>query len=395
PPRPSTRLSHSGALPSIAAQRQMDPQKLTVLVRGELDWIVMKALEKNRGRRYETANGFALDVQRYLEGQPVLAAPASRIYRLRKFVRRNRGSVAAAGLVLLTLIGGIAGTTYGLIRAEERRVEADKAKAAESQRADGERKAKQEALTERDAKDKALIAEKKARENAMAALRAMTDEIVENQMARGTTLTDENKEFLRKIIKHFEDFAAITSDDAESRAIRAEGFPRVGRMRPRLGELKEAEVTYVDALAIWMQLAADFPTRSGFRQALAKSHIGFGNVLKNMGRLKEAETAYADAMSIQKQLAAEFPTRPDFRQELAMSHNNLGNLLVDTGRPKEAEVAYADALAIWKRLAADFPTHPEFRQDLAACQSNLGSLLPTTGRPKEPEAPSPHALPLP
>ena len=78
----------------------------------------MKALEKDRGRRYETANGFATDVQRYLAGEPVLAAPASPWYRLRKFVRRHRGPVVAAGLVLLTLLGGIAGTTWGLLRAE-------------------------------------------------------------------------------------------------------------------------------------------------------------------------------------------------------------------------------------------------------------------------------------
>src|SRR5207253_10763115 len=102
PPNPSTRLSESkDSLASISAQRHTEPAKLTKLVRGELDWIVMKALEKDRGRRYETANGFAIDVQRYLAGEPVLAAPASQWYRLRKFVRRHRGPVAAAGLVLL------------------------------------------------------------------------------------------------------------------------------------------------------------------------------------------------------------------------------------------------------------------------------------------------------
>src|SRR5262249_32182852 len=176
------------------------------------------------------------------------------------------------------------------------------ARAAEWQRAEGERKAKQEALTERDAKGKALIAEKQARENAMAALRAMTDEIVENQMARGTTLTDENKEFLRKIIKHFEGFAAITADDAESRSIRAEGYARVGRMRQNLGELKEAEAAQTVALAIQKQLAADFPNRPEFRQKLAKIDDTMGNLLANTGRLKEAEAAYADALAIQKQL---------------------------------------------------------------------------------------------
>ena len=86
PPKPSTRLSESGeALPSIAAQRKMEPKKLGKLVRGDLDWIVMKALEKDRTRRYETANGFALDLLRYLADEPVEAGPPSRWYRFRKF----------------------------------------------------------------------------------------------------------------------------------------------------------------------------------------------------------------------------------------------------------------------------------------------------------------------
>src|SRR5581483_9344579 len=88
-PKPSTRLSDSGeALASISANRHMEPAKLTKLLRGELDWIVMKCLEKDRNRRYETANGFAADVQRYLNDEPVQACPASTRYRLRKFVRR-------------------------------------------------------------------------------------------------------------------------------------------------------------------------------------------------------------------------------------------------------------------------------------------------------------------
>jgi serine/threonine protein kinase len=91
PPRPSTRLSASGdRLPSISAQRKTEPAKLAKLVRGELDWIVMKALEKDRGRRYETANGFARDVQRYLADEPVEACPPSRAYRLRKFAPQEQ-----------------------------------------------------------------------------------------------------------------------------------------------------------------------------------------------------------------------------------------------------------------------------------------------------------------
>src|SRR5207248_3287979 len=82
PPKPSTRLSESKeSLPSISAQRHMEPAKLTKLVRGELDWIVMKALDKDRHRRYETANGFAMDVQRYLSDETVQACPPSAWYR--------------------------------------------------------------------------------------------------------------------------------------------------------------------------------------------------------------------------------------------------------------------------------------------------------------------------
>jgi serine/threonine protein kinase/WD40 repeat protein len=120
PPRPSTRLSESQeTLPSISAQRHMEPAKLRKVLRGELDWIVMKALEKDRSRRYETANAFALDVQRYLADEPVQACPPSTGYRLRKFVRRNKGPVLAVGLVLLTLVAGIVGTTWGLVSAHK------------------------------------------------------------------------------------------------------------------------------------------------------------------------------------------------------------------------------------------------------------------------------------
>jgi tetratricopeptide (TPR) repeat protein len=128
PPRPSTRLSEldsprapreesggknspTSSLASVAAQRQTEPGKLTKLVRGELDWIVMKALEKDRNRRYETASALAEDIHRYLHEEPVQACPPSVIYRFRKFVRRNKAAVAAAMVVVLSLFAvGVAGT---------------------------------------------------------------------------------------------------------------------------------------------------------------------------------------------------------------------------------------------------------------------------------------------
>src|ERR671935_1197332 len=93
PSKPSTKLSTAEGLPTLAANRGTEPAKFTRLVPVELDWIVMKALEKDRNRRYETANGFAADVQRYLADEPVLAGPPTAAYRVRKFVRRHRTAV--------------------------------------------------------------------------------------------------------------------------------------------------------------------------------------------------------------------------------------------------------------------------------------------------------------
>src|SRR5262249_47056464 len=121
PTRPSARLSTAEGLPTLAASRGTEPAKLTRLVRGELDWIVMKALEKDRSRRYETANGFGADVRRYLADEPVQACPPSAWYRLRKFVRRNQRPVLAGGLVLLAMVVGIVGTIWQAMAATRER----------------------------------------------------------------------------------------------------------------------------------------------------------------------------------------------------------------------------------------------------------------------------------
>src|SRR4029077_4002756 len=97
------------ALPTLSANGGPEPKTLTGLLRNELDWIVMKALEKDRIRRYENANGFAADVLRYLNGEAVQAHPPTVAYRLKKFLRRNRVQVMAAAFVLFALLGGIIG----------------------------------------------------------------------------------------------------------------------------------------------------------------------------------------------------------------------------------------------------------------------------------------------
>jgi serine/threonine protein kinase len=151
-PRPSAKLSTNDALPSVAANRSIEPAKLTKLMRGELDWVVMKALEKDRTRRYDTVNALALEIQRYLADEVVEARPPSSAYRLRKFASRHKGQVIAASLVFFALLTGITGTTWGLIEAKhqekiarEETLEKEKALQSEAVRAESERLAKVDA----------------------------------------------------------------------------------------------------------------------------------------------------------------------------------------------------------------------------------------------------------
>ncbi len=125
PPRPSTRLSKSETLASVAAKRKVEPARLTALVRGDLDWIVMKTLEKDRARRYQTATALAADIENFFADQPVLACPPSSAYRLRKFVRRNRVPMVTAGLVIASLCIGLATTTWQTIVARKAKALAD------------------------------------------------------------------------------------------------------------------------------------------------------------------------------------------------------------------------------------------------------------------------------
>ena len=154
PARPSTRITTLGKLAStVSAKRRSDPRRLSQLYQGELDWIVMKALEKDRNRRYETASALAADVQRYLNNEPVLACPPSTWYRVRKAVRRHRSVVVAASFILLTLVAGIIAATWGLIRATDAETAAlQEASAKEVALKDREKALSEAQQSERDAR---------------------------------------------------------------------------------------------------------------------------------------------------------------------------------------------------------------------------------------------------
>lgn len=253
PPRPSTRLSSSETLSSIAASRKTEPSRLSALVRGDLDWIIMKALEKERSRRYESANGFAMDIQRYLNDEAVLACPPSSLYRFRKFARRNRTLIAMAGLVATAVLMGLVGTAWQAIRATRAETVAlverdEKERARREALASAQRESEQRQLAESAAKAEAEqraaaeASEKRASEEASVA-KAVSEFLQKDLMGLAgasaqitaglepdpdlklTTLLD------RAIVKSEESFADQPHVRTAVQVTLAQALGRIGRYR--------------------------------------------------------------------------------------------------------------------------------------------------------------------
>jgi serine/threonine protein kinase len=205
-PTPSSRFSSSEHAPSVAANRQIEPAKLSRLIRSELDWIVMKSLSKDRNQRYESAHAFARDIERFLNHEPVQAGPPSATYRLKKFLRRHRGPVIAASLVLLALVGGVIGTTLGLLEARRqaenaRGQEAEAIRQAEIARAETE--AKEEARAE-EAKQRALaeerliqVAVEKQRADEEKRIASAVNDFLQNKLLAQADTTTQANQMLR------------------------------------------------------------------------------------------------------------------------------------------------------------------------------------------------------
>jgi serine/threonine protein kinase/tetratricopeptide (TPR) repeat protein len=364
PPKPSTRLSDSkDSLVSISAQRHMEPGQLTKLVRGELDWIVMKALEKDRTRRYQTASGLARDVERHLADEPVEACPPSAAYRLRKLARKHRRPLVAGGAFLGLLMLAVIGQAIGLVVLNR---EQQKTRAA-------------------------LDAEAAAKAQARNALDALTDNVVETMFARQPVLDETEKAFLRKVLASYESVARDLGNTAEARLLRAKGLFEVAHLHALLGDNPQAEAGYRQAMPLLEQLAADFPDVAKYRHKLARSHGNLGIVLAELEKRVEAETAFRRAIALRQQLADDFPDITSYRRELAAGYSDLGHLLRRQRKYGAAEDAYRQALELNDRLAAESAT---YRPALARSRSNLGQVLREQARYAEAEECYRQALPV-
>ncbi|MGO9464276.1 MAG: protein kinase domain-containing protein [Isosphaeraceae bacterium] len=382
PPKPSMRLSalsRSGApsrtghapqagsteLARIAAARRTEPLKLSPLLRGELDWVVMKCLEKDRARRYDTANGLARDIERYLHDEPVEAGPPGAGYRLRKLARKHRTALGIAGVmaVLLALAGAV--SAWQAVRATL----AERRALAERDRAEQE-------------KDRAETSFRMARET----VDRFFTQVAESPKLKAQGMEKFRKDLLQNAKEFYERLIRERLDAPEVRQDLGLAYVRLAKIHEALGEFAGAQTSSEKAIEILSELARAQPDVADYQRDLAASHFELGAVLLIVGRFEHAEAAYRQALAIQTKLAADHPVVAKYRRALATTQNALGRLCVRAGQYDKADESLEKGLAIWSQLVGNHAHTTEDWHGLASVQLTLGIAYGARGRSEKSEA---------
>ncbi len=358
PIRPSIRLKARGQLASVAANRSIDPQRLFRSLAGDLDWIVIKSLEKERSRRYETANELARDIERFLGGEPVEACPPTAIYRLKKFINRHWGQVIAAVLILVTLVVGMIGTSWGMARAAHFR-----------------KKAEDALVQEQEHKRRAEESESFTLVN----FRESTDDVIEHLIGAKKRLGPSERAYLERSLIRWKSFANRRGDDPLNQKYQAEGYSRIGLVWFNLGQLKDGQAAFEKALVLQRKQAEQFPENLEYQHDLATTYSNLGTLLIDAGDHSTARRRLERALNIQRKLVARAPANFEYQRNLAATSNNLGKLLLDLGELTIARTTLEQALKDQKTLVEEGPANLDYQQDLAISHSNLGNVLSRIG----------------
>jgi serine/threonine protein kinase/tetratricopeptide (TPR) repeat protein len=386
PTKPSTRLSESNeALPSISAQRKMEPARLTKLVKGDLDWIVMKSLEKDRTRRYETATGFARDIQRYLDGDAVEACPPSVVYKFRKFARKHRTAIVTVGSFLFLLITATA-ISFGLAYwANRERVRANR----ERDRAVIAEKQAEEQRKKIEAVNKALDDQRKRAEaneqQAIEAVKKFGDVISkEPELKQNPALEGLRKRLLNESLDFFKTLRNQLQKDKEttpeSLARLGSASFELGHLTNEIGDQRDALRAFEQSLAIRERLTKEHPSVSQFQADLAWSHHRIGLLKKEAGQQDEALVCYRDSLTIWQTLDLEHPGAQLYRSQIASVYNDIGLVMNQTGRPADAIESFRKAMVIYEGLARKAPDDLAIQHALAVSHHNIGVMQEASGR---------------
>jgi serine/threonine protein kinase len=360
PPRPSTRVEKhldAQAAQQIAGQRRTNPARLVRRLRGELDWIIGKALEKDRRRRYASAAELAEDLRRYRANQPVLAGPPGTLYRVRKFVRRHRIPVAVSFLLLVALLAGAAGTTWQAFRAL--RAERNALRAQH----DAER-------AERDVRQKYEDIRKIAE-----TLLYDLDNSLRNDgptKARQLVVTTAQK--------YLDALAAERDPDLALRNSLVKGYVRIGNVQYNrvtggpvggsLGDVEGALRSYAKALELQRGIAAEVQTPVA-RADVGRGLLFLGDAQAQLEDYEAALASYDEGRQVLATVAAEHPDQLSIVRHVALAFDRRAGLFKAMGRNGEAVASYREALKIREDLVRRFPDDRANRLDVARSQQMI------------------------
>ncbi len=393
PPKPSTRLSmQTDTIASVAAHRQTEPKQLGTMVRGELDWIVMRALEKDRQRRYETASGLAADIVRYLSGEAVSAAPPGTVYRFRKFIQRHRVAVSTGTAVAAALFIGLVAFAWQAKVARDQRDLAVAARQAEAEQRQQAETARAEAhRQELEAKRQAATADAVARfqTDMMAAAdpsRQLGDKVTVVQvMSAAIKELDDGKLKDQPLVEAAvrvmigKTFDGLGRSDSAEPALRrgleirrkelpptdlsiASAASTLGAMLFMNNRLAEAEPLFRESLEIRRKVS---PVND---PDIAQSISDLALVMLNQNKRAEAEKLFRESLAIQR------ATLPLDETGIANTLVNLAGMLQQQNQTVEAEQMLREAIAIQRKVLA--PGNPE----LAFGITRLAILLQAQGK---------------
>ncbi len=341
PPPPSETVPDADR----SAVRRTTPDRLVRRLRNDLDWITMKCLEKDRNRRYESADGLAVDLIRHLADEPVLAGPPSRTYRLRKLARKHRGPLAAAAALVFAMIGGSVGTTLGMLRAAQ----------AETEARDHERVARERFVL------------------AQAAVNAYLAAITEDDELKRADHHKLRMRLLKSALPFYQQLAAERPNDPEQLLAQAIAYRRHAELAREMGELESARVSLEQAESI-IRVILRKPSSPEARLELARVKRRLADLSADRGDGRTAFVEYLAAIAILEQVVGDQPFGPAVGMDLARTYNNFG-LLLDQDRQATSGEQFERAVQIMEDLAQRSDVTVEFLELHSVCLNNLGNHL--------------------
>jgi serine/threonine-protein kinase len=339
----------------IRQEEAASPRSVDARIPRDLETIVMKAIDKDPKRRYQSADEMGEDLQRFVNDEPIKARRVGQVERFTRWCRRRPAVAGLLAAVLLLMAAGTAVSTWQAVVATRAR----------------------EDLAKKHAELEAEQAKVQARfDLAVKAIETFHTGVSEDTLLKNPEFKELRTKLLKEAAGFYADLEKLLAGktDAKSRKLLADGYFQLGELTAKIGDQKEALAVQRTALALRRELAAAPGAGVETRLDVARSLRAVGRLLDSTGDLAGALSAFEEQRDLAAALEAEAPTDA-VREQLAKGHNSIGLVLSETGKPAEAMQEYQKALAIRQKLADANPAVTDFQSDLAASYNNLGALL--------------------